>query len=470
MQNTQPEPAAARRADEVIAIEGRRGPEEAAVSAAAIRYLPFDVPPGTTRITIHKEFDHGPGPGKNTVDMGLFDPRGHGPDGPGFRGWQGGQQNDVTVTGEMTDRHMLGGPIPAGRWHIAQWYIEPTPHGLGYRYTVTLGFDGPAPPDAFPPVPAYDPGVLDPRPGWYLGSLHNHTHHSDGGQTLERMIAFHDAQGYQFVAGTDHNQCRHHWEYAAAAAAHPGVLLLFGDEITGPFGHMNLTGITPGRWFDFRYDGGEGRLLAAISEAHRQGAIATVNHPFEECTTCSWRFPEAEWAEADAIEVWNGRWTARDQQALDLWDGLLRQGRRMHALGGSDFHREGNAMVPCVWVNADALSQPAIMDALRHGRVVVAESPAAPRLYLSVDGAGPGETTAATGDALAAEIRVTGGDGLTLRLVSATGDKERRVTGDDFVWEEAVPLDRARPAYVRAELRYADGRMCALTNPVRIGS
>lgn len=466
MRNTQPNLQAARRPNETIVIEGRRAAREAAVSATSIRYLPFDVPEGTTGITIHKEFDHGPGPGKNTVDLGLFDPRGHGPGGPGFRGWQGGQSNDLTVTGEVADRHALGGPIPPGTWHIAQWYIEATPNGLGYKYTITLKFDGGAPPGEFPPVPTYDPGILNPDSGWYAGSLHNHTHHSDGGQTVERLIALHAAAGYHFVAGTDHNQNRHHWEFAGAAAAHPGILLLFGNEITGPFGHMNVTGITPGYWYDFRWDGGEGRLKQAIAEAHRQGAIATVNHPFQGCTTCYWRHPEQEWVAADAIEVWNGRWCPENEQAMTLWDGLLKQGRHIHALGGSDFHREGNAMVPCVWVNAANLSQPAIMDALRHGRVVVAESPNAPRLYLTVNGVGPGGEAPNPGGWLSAEIRVTGGAGFVLRLVRADGARERKVNGDDFVWKEAFRSESVHPAYVRAELRYPDGRMCALTNPV----
>ena len=123
-------------------------------------------------------------------------------------------------------------------------------------------------------------------------------------------------------------------------------------------------------------------------------------------------------------------------------------------------------MVPCVWANARNLSQPAIMEALRHGRVVVAESPTAPRLFLTVGGAGPGDTAAANGDPLPAEIRVTGGDGLTLRLVWESGTRDQRVAGDDFAWTEPMPADRSRPAYIRAELRHPDGRMCALTNPV----
>jgi hypothetical protein len=106
------------------------------------------------------------------------------------------------------------------------------------------------------------------------------------------------------------------------------------------------------------------------------------------------------------------------------------------------------------------------MDALRHGRVVVSESPTAARLYLSVKGARPGDTASITPDGAPVTVRVVGGRGLTARIVWPDGHLEVPATTDDFTMERAISLDLARPAYVRAELRYPDGRMCALTNPV----
>ncbi len=462
------------RSDEVIVIQGRRGPGEAAVSAKSIRYLPFEVPEGVTGITIKKEFDHGPDPKqRGMVDHGLFDPRGYGWGGPGFRGWQGGMPGDLVLTGDFatTAPYYLAGPLPAGHWHLAQWFIRSTPAGLGYQYTVTLSFDGKRPPRRMPAVPAYHPGVLNPRPGWYAGNLHAHTLHSDGARTLEELAARNKAAGFHFLASTDHNTPAAHYRFAQAARAHPGHLLLFGDEFTSPYGHANIIGQRPGHWFDFRIDGGDGRLRTVIGEAHRQGALFMINHPCAGCTTCPWRYPEGEWAKADAVEVWNGAWTPDDRQAVDWWDRMLKAGRRVHALGGTDYHRGEDALVPATWVRADNLSQPAVMDALRRGRAFLSEGPGGPKLYLStVQGAAlPGDTVRPGPDkTVPVQVRVVGGKGLTLRLIgpgSTSGCRSKTTTP-----RCATPCRwtvRAPPTCAPRLLR-PDKRLAGLTNPIYI--
>ncbi len=490
-------PAGSVRAAQVIVIEGRREAREAAVSADSIRYLPFDVPPGVTRIHVKKEFDHGPDPNaRNTVDLGLFDPRGYAFGGPGFRGWQGGMPDDLVLSGDMADSpYYLAGPIPAGRWHLAQWFIKSTRAGLGYKYIITLSFDGAPPPARMPAVPRYQPGVLNPAPGWYAGNLHAHSRHSDGTRTLAEVVARNKAAGFHFLAATDHNTPRHHYEFAATAQQHPDHLLLFGDEFTSPFGHANIIGQRPGHWFDFRINGGDGRLPQIIAQAHRQGAIFMINHPFTGCTTCLWRYPFAEAQSADAIEVWNGTWNEDDRLAVEWWDRLLKQGRRIHALGGSDYHRGDDPLMPATWVYARNLSQPAVMEAMRRGRAFLAESPHGVKLYLSAQNgrALPGDSIRLySGDAVAVQVRVTGGQGLTLRLVSCGGEAQRPIASADAVLNLSVPLksrvanerktasaaaaDARRTAlpapasgcYVRAELRRPDGAMAALTNPIYI--
>jgi len=452
--------------DQVIVIEGRRAPSEAAVSAKSMRYLPFVVPEGVTRITVTKEFDHGPGRRTNTVDLGLFDPRGHGPGGPGFRGWQGGTSHDLVLSGVMDEgRHYIAGPIPAGTWHLAQWYLQSNDYGLGYKYTVTLSFDGPKPPERTPDVPKYDPGVLDPKPGWYPGNLHAHTIHSDGQKTVEALAAMHRALGHRFLAVTDHNTPRQHWELAKAGKAVPDMLLIYGTEITSPGGHANVLNMKPGHWFDFRLDPGDGRLPKVIAEAHAQGALFSANHPFAFCTTCTWRYPEAECETADAVEVWNGAWGADDAKTVALWDSILKMGRKVPAFGGSDFHKDGDSTSPTVWVHAQNLSTPAVMDALRRGRITLSETPKGPRLFLTADNgkAIPGDTVDSMGRLMQVEAKAEGGKGCTLRLVWATGETSMPVTSDDAILGHALPPD-AR--YVRAELLKPGEDICALTNAI----
>lgn len=455
----------------VVTVSGRREPGEAVVGTKAMKYLPFDVPEGVTRITIHREFDHGPDPArKNTVDFGLFDERG--PE-KGFRGWQGGSPGDFVVTGDVASvsPHALPGPIRAGKWYIAQYYLASVPSGLNYKYTITFDFDGPAPPRDYPAPPRYDGGVIAGKtgPGWYAGNLHAHSLHSDGGRTFSDMIGYNADAGYDFVASTEHNTPGAHYRFVEAARAHPGVLLLFGDEFTSPGGHANIIGQTPGYWFDFRIDPGDNRLPRVIAEAHKQKAFVTVNHPFAPCTSCTWKYPDPEWKNADAVEVWNGKWTPDDAATLAMWDGLLKAGRHIHAVGGTDYHRGDDALSPATRVYAQNLSQSEILDGLRKGHAYITESTKGPKLLLdSLDGKTlPGDTLVASAEKEAKiRVQVVGGKGTTLHIIRAIGETTQPVTVDGLILIEPVRLAAGKTSYIRAELRNPDDTPAALTNPI----
>jgi hypothetical protein len=202
-----------------VIVSGHRDAREAFVSTRAMKYLPFDVPEGVTRITIHREYDNGPDPAKkNTVDFGLFDNRGTQ---NGFRGWQGGSPGDFVITGqaETCSPHAVPGPLPAGRWSIAQYYLVSAPAGLGYKYTITFSREGPKPPTNFPSPPKYAPGVVKAGPGWYAGNLHAHSLHSDGGRTFPDMIGWCAAAGFDFVASTEHNSTTAHFRFPERQSA-----------------------------------------------------------------------------------------------------------------------------------------------------------------------------------------------------------------------------------------------------------
>lgn len=446
-----------------------------------MRYLPFEVPAGVTRITIHREYDNGARGPKNTVDFGLFDNRGTE---KGFRGWQGGSPGDFVITGDPAtcSPHAVPGPLPAGRWSIAQYYLAAIPAGLTYKYTVLFSFDGPKPPRSFPAPPAYTPVIVRPGPGWFAGNLHMHSLHSDGSRPFSELVGRCAEAGFDFAVSTEHNSPTAAFDFPAAAQAHPGLLLMYGDEFTSPGGHAGILGITPGAWFDFRIDPEDGKLPAVIEAAHRQGALFVVNHPFAACTSCLWRYPFVEWRAADAIEVWNSNWTSDDRAVVDLWDTLLRSGARYRAFGGSDYHRGDDALSPATFVYAENLSTPAILDGLRKGHVFLSESPKGPHLLLSTPlspAALPGDTVTVSANTAEIEVeaRITGGsDGAFLRFVHAGGEMRLPIpSGQETATLHArIPLPQNRPAlYVRAELIRGGGltgpeKVIALTNPLYI--
>jgi hypothetical protein len=77
--------------------------------------VPFDVPAGTTRITV--DFDYTTRDARTTIDLGLLGPDGfRGQD--GFRGWSGGNKRTFTVSATDATPSYLPGAIRPGRWNL----------------------------------------------------------------------------------------------------------------------------------------------------------------------------------------------------------------------------------------------------------------------------------------------------------------------------------------------------------------
>lgn len=453
--------------DQTIVITGRREASEASWSNNRIRYIPFRVPAGATKITIKLTCDWGPNKDeKRTLDTGLFDPRGYGFGGPGFRGWQGGRGSDIVVTGDpaTTGRFYVAGPIYPGAWYIVQRFLRSTKAGLNYTYTITFSFDGPAPPLAVRSVPKCDQGIIEPAPGWYPGDMHLHTIHSDGSKTLVQSVEQHESQGYRFMVSTDHNTCTAHYDFADAARQRPKTLLICGEEWTTASGHANVVGMRPGSWVDFRVDPGDGELPSVIETARKMGAMFVINHP----CSIKWRYPEQQWAKADAIEVWNGGWGADDVQAVLLWESQIKTGRHIAAIGGSDSH--GGMARTATFVYASNLSSGAILDGLRKEHVFVSESARGPMLILTSGTALPGDTVRVGKDgAVPVEVHVIGGKGMTLRLIWSSSEEKITVESDDAKLVRVLKMDPAnKHGYIRAELLKPNGGMAALTDAIYI--
>lgn len=126
---------------------------------------------------------------------------------------------------------------------------------------------------------------------------------------------------------------------------------------------------------------------AGIQQCHARGGFAILNHPFPKAAP----WIEYDWTsfDYDAIEVINGG-VAFDSSDWDAFSAYLcdrLQGRDVVAVGGSDNHRtripydalvtidEGPPLgLPMTSVFAPQLSWPAVMEALRRGRIVVHEN------------------------------------------------------------------------------------------------
>lgn len=416
--------------------------------------LPFQVPRGTRRIEISYRYPGQRVPGSgNEVDLGLSDPRGSSfPDFPGFRGWSGNARDRAVLTEATATPGYLAGPITAGTWRVLLGLYKVREQGCEVQVEVRMSHR-----EGALPQPAPGPARVLARPGghaWYRGDLHTHSHHSDAPGSLEDLVEAGLAAGLDFLAVTDHNTTSH-LRYLPALAAL--LVLIPGEEVTSYYGHLNVWGNSHPLDFRCRFPD---QMRQVIDAAHRAGALVSASHPA--APGMGWTFGEEQ--PLDCIEVFHGPSGELNANSLELWEDLLRRGRKVVAVGGSDFHcgkqGEGDRLgQPTVWVKATSRSVAGVLEGVKAGRVTLTCA-GGPWLEFWVESAAgrwePGDGVPP--GPVRARCAVKRGNGLRLRLLSALGDVQ---VGDE--------IDLAEHRYLRAELRRpgsAGFPVVAMTNPI----
>lgn len=204
-----------------------------------------------------------------------------------------------------------------------------------------------------------------------VGNVHMHTRYSDGAKWHAEIAEEAITAGLDFVVVTDHNI----WVDGVEGyyeTERGRVLLLVGEEVHDPRRHPQAN--------HFLVFGAEKELSpyahdpqTLIDETRAAGGWGFLAHPFDP--------PAPALGEADlgwhsweidgysGLEIWNymsnlkshvgGRLrnlriafkpeqfvTGPDQRTLDKWDELLRAGKRVAAIGGSDAHAFRLSMGP----------------------------------------------------------------------------------------------------------------------------
>ncbi|SHE72093.1 CehA/McbA family metallohydrolase [Streptoalloteichus hindustanus] len=460
-------------AEETRTITGRFEP-----GAADWYYLPVKVPAGVREIEVRYRYDRPdppPGVPGNALDIGCFDPSGHDlGDRYGFRGWSGGFRDGFVISPTDATPGYLPGPIEPGTWHVILGPYTVAPQGLNYAVDITLRYGTPGPPHI--PVPAPERARGRGRT-WYRGDCHLHTVHSDGHRTPAELAAAARAARLDFVVSTEHNTS----SAGSRWGEHAGedLLIINGEEVTTRSGHWLALGLPAGHWIDWRYRAEESdRFRRFRDEVHAVGGLAVAAHPYCPYVGCSWGFG---YREVDLVEVWNGPWTADDEHAVRTWDGLLRAGEWVPAMGNSDAHSHSDVVgLPQTVVLADCLSTRAVLAGLRRGQAWLAESA---QVELAMRATSPLGRAVGIGR----RLRVAPGVPVevALDLGGVPGCEVRLVTPDGVTHADVVPASgstsvrwttRARDtAWVRAEVRRptptdtTPDTMVALTNPIFLG-
>src|SRR4030043_2233306 len=150
------------------------------------------------------------GPG-NTVDIGIFDPRGRDfLDGCGFRGWSGTAKREFFIGPHEATPGYIRGPLAPGDWHILLGFGRVNPEGVRYEVTVNLTLDerdphpaeietGEASPTASPQPRGRGRAGRRSSGGRGKGALHCHPVHSDGLNTVDEIVASAVERGLDFL-------------------------------------------------------------------------------------------------------------------------------------------------------------------------------------------------------------------------------------------------------------------------------
>ena len=357
------------------------------------------------------------------------------------------------------------GPISPGTWSAALEVHEVIGDSCDYHLRLAGLTRAPEPLPARAhrscPAPVREYGHPVPE-GWLRGELHCHSRASDGLFDTTTLVERARELGLDFVALTDHNVAVRLKDIDRLP-----LTVIPGCEITTFRGHFLAYGVSEApAWYE-RERLVEPRELAAFVRA--RGGLFGLAHPFvlgdPICVGCRLGV-DVDPDELDVLEVWSrgAEEIVAVRHALRLFDRLCRQGHRVVAVAGRDWHgpahEQGTAgrRFPATVVRSRA-DRSALLQALRQGACYLSVGPVVDlrlqgatrtaglgqRLGIDVDEAGGGQE-------VTAQIRVDNlEEPACLRLLCA-GEVVRieRVPAGPFRRE--YPGIRPRRGGVRLEL------------------
>ena len=276
-----------------------------------------------------------------------------------------------------------------------------------------------------------EPGLADGV--WLKGDLHVHSRHSkdSSNNPVAKIVTLGEAVGLDYLLISDHDNhvdgdvAHHTWadpEYRSDR-----LLLLYGAEWTTHRGHGTAISAKP---YDHQrlYDVRDQRDVRIGAVKKALGIHLSANHPGG---SDNFGF---SYDIVDSVEVWNSAVWPRNANALQIWDDMLKSGRRLTGRGGSDSHHgypdtpaqavelsrqapANNVGTPTTWVFATARTREAVVGALTNGRVAISANPYAPRVEFLADLDQDGRMDAMMGDNVRARGRPVR---FRVRLVGAT--------------------------------------------------
>lgn len=305
--------------------------------------VPFEVGEGIERIDIAYRYPRYAEEQENgftsvrrscTIDLAL-----EGPDGM-LAGSSGSDRDRVFISPLASSAGFTQREIKKGVWKIIAGAYHVPEEGVAVEYEIEL---------------------THKERRLFKGDTHTHTVASDGCLTSYELAGTAAALKLDFIFVTDHNNTAQN----ESLEKRGDITVLPGTEWTHYKGHANFLGVKQpygGRYYSAHL----GETVSLMAQARRNGAFVTLNHPFCPLVPWEWGFD----VPYDAVEVWNGVMSERNERAIGWWHAQLTQGKRIAVTGGSDFHRPGlfsDIGLPCQCVYAPSRSRIDILTALKKG-------------------------------------------------------------------------------------------------------
>ncbi len=223
--------------------------------------------------------------------------------------------------------------------------------------------------------------LLDASKPYFKGNLHTHSTCSDGRLSPEAVMAQYAANGYDFLALTDH------W-HVGGERKYNSMLVLTGVEYDFTFATqvLHLVGLFPNR------ESADGIVRSmthteVIQKINACGGVAIAAHP-------AWSLNTIEFLKTldgvDIAEIYNTvsgePFNAPRADASQVLDVAAANGKVFRCVASDDSHfYKGEHCVSYIMLQADELSVPAVLKALKEGKFYASQGPVIHELIAEED-------------------------------------------------------------------------------------
>lgn len=394
--------------------------------------VPFYVPENVVKINVSYDYfkptkgmlgDLKP---SNTVDIGLCDEKGN------FLGWSGSAHKSIYVGEFQSSKGYLSQPINAGEWQIIVGAYHVMDEGVEVTYNIDFEYK---------------------RETLLFGDLHIHSNASDGKFNAYELGLMAKDKKLDFIGLANHNNFAENLNLPHIDS----LTFIPAVEWTHYNGHMNFFGVSAPFENSFIANSKE-EMQNTVSHAKNLGAVISVNHP--KCPVCPYK-----WEDENAfqmMEVWNGPMRPSNVRAIEWWTELLKKGRHIPIVGGSDYHKPkqfSRLANPVTAVYSQSRGAEDILNSIKNGNSFVTEKVDGIRLNLKYGDTVMGGT-ANFQNGIPLEIT---SNAKKVILVTDRGEKE--ITLTNSVTE--VTLEKTLFAYVKVLKGVGKlKRICAISNPI----